>query len=106
MGLFGGPAATFAVKPTTPVDTDLGIELGSADRARGTGPVDSSGFPCPKLLETVLAAGGGARRVGATLALTERFGGAGPLGGGGVACVEAVALLGSFLLTHLFRSLS
>lgn len=29
--------------------------------------------------------------------------GAGPLGGGGVACVAVLALLGSFLLTHFFK---
>lgn len=38
------------------------------------------------------------------LALTDRLGGTGPLGGGGVARADAVALFGSFLLTHFLSS--
>lgn len=48
--------------------------------------------------------GGGATEDALLPTLTDRLCGPGPLGGGGVARAEAIALLGSFLLTHFLSS--
>lgn len=68
------------------------------DDGGGGGPADDDG----RLSGPGVPVGGGG---GTLLPLAVRLGGAGPFGGGGAPRVT-VLLLGSFLLTHFFKSLS
>lgn len=117
------------VKPETPDETDRGIRCGLPVSGGGTpkddnaGLVDrdgaiSEGGPRPNSDDVTKV--GTDPDIGGTLvdncgtdigggalpALTDLLGGAEPLGGGGVALGPALALLGSFLLTHFFKSVS
>jgi hypothetical protein len=78
--------------------------VGGRPSEDGAGLLDSGGGGAPAddggLLPSVGTGGGGM-----LLPLALLLGGAGPFGGGGVARA-CVALLGSFLLTHFFKSLS
>lgn len=122
------------VNPDTPEETDRGIKCGLLLRCglplRGGGtPKDdnaglvdrdgaiSEGGPGPKSevgprvgtdpdIGGTLVDSWGTGIGGALPALTDLLGGAEPLGGGGVALEVGFALLGSFLLTHFFKSVS
>lgn len=107
----------------SPVDTDRWIGNGLAESGAaedGMLGLKFRGDESPAGEGDRLDGLGGGARVGAEpdvgklfanggpalVELADRLGGAGPLGGGGVELAVVVAPLGSFLLTHLFSSLS
>jgi hypothetical protein len=108
-GLGGAANPLGGVETAAPVETDRWIEGGGTPREDRAGLPGGGGIPVVEggrllgggIIGDALAAGGGA----ALLPLAVLLGGPEARGGGGVARA-AVALLGSFLLTHFFRSLS
>lgn len=107
-GLGGAANPLGGVETAAPVETDRWIEGGGTPRDDGAG-LPGGGIPVVEggrllgggIIGDALAGGGGA----ALLPLAVLLGGPEARGGGGVARA-AVALLGSFLFTHFFRSLS
>jgi hypothetical protein len=96
------------VAPAAPVDTERvgpsGAPGGGIPNSAGLSERDG-GAPVPVDGRLFGAVGGRCEAIGgALLALADLLGGKGPLGGGGVERAVAVALLGSFLLTHFFSS--
>lgn len=91
------------VGTAAPVETDRGPSGGGIPNAEGAGlpGIDGGGAPAedPGRLLTL----GGIAAGGTLAVLGVRLGGAGPRGGGGVPRTGAL-LLGSFLLTHFFKS--
>lgn len=127
-GRGGGAACIVGAAAGTPVVVveEVGVaavvdtERGGSPFGKGPGPDPNAGLvpngdapaPVEGRLSGVVPScemeggrcsmGGGPEDVLPTLA--ERLCGPGPLGGGGVARADAVALLGSFLLTHFLSS--
>lgn len=115
-GCIAGPPAAGGGVPAV-VDTERGGRPFGVGPCPGPGPkaglVPSCDAPAPvdgRLSGVVPSCeiDGGRWSVGgpedALPTLTDRLCGPGPLGGGGVARAEAVALFGSFLLTHFLSS--
>lgn len=112
-GLDGGPLTEPGVKLGAPTETDRGSEWGlldgGTDREGRAGEIDrgeSAGILGAGLNMGMLEAIGGPTGGEGWPPLADRLGGADPLGGGGVDTAAGLALLGSFLLTHLLSSLS
>ena len=107
-GLGGGakpPELPGGVGAAAPVETDRGIGGGTPNVDGGAGlPESGGGAPADDdgRLPALDAIGGVA--AGGTLAPLVVL--LGPIRGGGGGAAAGVALLGSFLLTHFFRSLS
>lgn len=117
-GRDGGP------EPGIPVETDLGIRCGLAENGtfsepeggvggKGEPEIFGTGGPPDRPGEgTGIDADAGGptdpdpAEDGGPLPLAVLLGGAGPLGGGGVACAAELEPSGSFLLTHLCKSSS
>lgn len=109
----GPPAAAVRPAAAAVVDTERGGRPFSVGPGPNAGLVPNGDAPAPvdgRLSGVVpnCDMDGGRWSMGgpedALPTLTERLCGPRPLGGGGVARAEAVALLGSFLLTHFLSS--
>lgn len=106
----GGPGTA------APVETDRGKlprdgggtpspENAGLDEREGGMSLEEDGGRLPEATEIGGPGGPGGGGGGMLLELAARLGGAEPRGGGGVARTGS-ALLGSFLFTHFFKSLS
>jgi hypothetical protein len=113
---FGPPAGSAGLAAVAAV---VDTERGGSPFGLGPGPVPNAGLvpngdapvPVDGRLSGVAPScdmDGGRWSIGgpeeALPTLTDRLCGPGPLGGGGVARADTVALLGSFLLTHFLSS--